>query len=328
MAGRGADRMPRLRHRPHLQGDIIAMPVSSPDIDWEYLLERLERLLDLGEEYLTRHLADFRPTPQSFEQFIAFRWQRENHSGYLAEVAYPDLPDDHDLLGIDEALTRLKRNTAQFVGGLPANNVLLWGARGNGKSSAIKCLLNIFGRDGLRLVEVQKEDLFQLPQITTCLREMPFRFILFCDDLSFTEEEVNYRELKALLEGGVEARAQNILVYATSNRRHLLPESHHDNLGDLELHPEDSIAEKLSLSDRFGITIGFYPMRQGTYLDICRHLSRQRDLSIDIPQLEKAALQWAMLRGARSGRVARQFIDDLTGQLALREKTSPDRPPQ
>lgn len=304
------------------------MPVNSPDIDWDYLLERLERLLDLGEEYLTRQLADFRPPPQVFQQHIAFRWQRENHSGYLAEVSFPDLPDDHDLLGIDEALSRLKRNTAQFVRGLPANNVLLWGARGNGKSSAIKCLLNIFAKEGLRLVEVQKEDLFQLPQITACLREIPFRFILFCDDLSFTEEEINYRELKALLEGSVEARAENILVYATSNRRHLLPESHHDNLGDLELHPEDSIAEKLSLSDRFGITIGFYPMRQDTYLDICRHQSRKRGLAIGTPQLDKAALQWAMLRGARSGRVARQFIDDLAGQLALAGKTPPDWQPE
>ncbi len=214
----------------------------------------------------------------------------------------------------------MRQNTRQFVHGLPANNVLLWGARGSGKSSAVKGLLGEFAGVGLRLVEVRKEDLFQLPTIAALLRPQPYRFILFCDDLSFDESEVDYRELKALLEGGIEARPENLLIYATSNRRHLMPEHLRDNTDRDEIHPEEAIAEKISLSDRFGITLGFYPATQDIYLAIVRHLAKQRQLPIDDVALVEEALQWAMLRGARSGRVARQFIDDLTGRLLLAGK--------
>ncbi len=293
---------------------------NSIDIDWSYLLDRVEHLMDLGEEYLTRKLAEFQFDPALLESIIAWRWQQENGNGYLHPIVHPDLPDHADLLGIDPVLIRLRQNTRQFVHRLPANNVLLWGARGTGKSSAVKGLLGEFAGAGLRLVEVRKEDLFQLSAITELLRPHPYRFILFCDDLSFDESEVDYRELKALLEGGIEARPENLLIYATSNRRHLMPERLSDNTGGEEIHPEEAIAEKISLSDRFGITLGFYPTTQESYLEIVRHLANGRQLPLGDGELAAEALEWAMLRGARSGRVARQFIDDLTGRLLLRDQ--------
>ncbi len=294
------------------------------DIDWSYLLERLERLMDLGEEVLTRQLAESQLPPEAFRQFTAFRWQRRGSgAGFLSEVGHPDIPDLANLIGLDRALQRLRQNTRQFVHGHPANNVLLWGERGTGKSSAVKGLLGEFAEQGLRLIEVQKEDLYQLPEITAILRNLPYRFILFSDDLSFDESEVSYRELKALLEGGIEARPANVVVYATSNRRHLMPERFEDNTGEAEIHPEEAVSEKLSLSDRFGITIGFYPMPQETYLAIVGHLAQTCGLRISADALETEALQWALLRGARSGRVARQFIDDLSGRLALEDEAAP-----
>ena len=298
------------------------MAIDDLDIDWDSLFERLERLLDLGDAFLSRQLAEPALDPGVFTEFNAFRWQRQGRSGGLVPVAHPDLPDPADLLGIDRTLARLRQNTRQFVAGHPANNVLLWGERGGGKSSAVKGMLREFAAEGLRLVEVQKEDLFQLPAITALLREAPCRFVLFCDDLSFDESEVSYRELKALLEGGIESRPENVLVYATSNRRHLMPERITENTGETEIHPEELVSEKLSLSDRFGITLGFYPMPQETYLAIVRHLAARRSLALPEAELERAALQWALGRGARSGRVARQCIDDISGRLALGEKVS------
>lgn len=293
------------------------MKLNEIDIDWDYLFERLERLLDLGEEFLEERLSTPEADPALLVNFIAFRWRRHGASGYLEEVAHPDLPDHSDLLGIERAIACLRQNTRQFLHGLPANNVLLWGERGGGKSSAVKGLLRDFAGEGLRLIEVQKEDLFQLPAIVACLRPLPYRFLLFCDDLSFDETEAGYREMKALLEGGIEARPDNVLVYATSNRRHLLPERMQENTGAAEIHPEEAVAEKLSLSDRFGITLGFYPMTQETYLSIVRHLGSKRQLPIARRELDAGALLWARNRGARSGRVARQFIDDLHGRLIL-----------
>ena len=289
------------------------------DIDWDYLLERLERLLDLSEEALERHIG---PAPEENLDLagqIAFRWVREGRTGWLQPIRHPDLPDHADLLGIDQALQRLERNTRQFLAGHPANNVLLWGERGCGKSTAVKGLLRLHADAGLRLVEVNKEDLHQLPAICGQLRELPWRFILFCDDLSFDESDSAYRELKALLEGGLEARPENVLVYATSNRRHLLPERIVDNSDAEEIHPEERIAEKLSLSDRFGITLAFYRMSQLTYLAVVRHLAARAGLKVNTGDLEREGLQWAMGRGTRSGRVARQFIDDLRGRLALEQ---------
>ncbi|WP_298039501.1 ATP-binding protein [uncultured Desulfuromonas sp.] len=294
------------------------------DIDWNYLLERLERLLDMGEEHLSRQLAEWEPDPEAFRQHYAFRWQRDEPSGFFTEVTSPDIPDLADLLGIDDALKRMRRNTLQFVRSLPANNVLLWGERGGGKSSAVKGMLGEFGKQGLRMVEVRKEDFFQLPEITAWLRQLPYRFILFCDDLSFGENEVAYRELETLLEGGLEARPDNVLVYATSNSRHPVPERPAEKTGGAEIRPEEEAAEKLPLADCFGVTLGFHPMDQATYLAITRHLARKRGLAPGREQLEREALHWARDRGARSGRVARQFIDDLAGQLALRGAASKD----
>lgn len=304
------------------------MPLSQLEIDWHDLLQRLGRLMDAGEQLLARQLTDDRPDPDLFRTHAAFLWKRRPSPGhgYLAEVPFPDLPDLASLVGIDEALRRLRQNTLQFVRGFPANNVLLWGERGGGKSSSVKGLLPEFAPQGLRLVEVQKEDLFELPVITARLRELPYRFILFCDDLSFDESEVSYRELKALLEGGIEARPDNVLVYATSNRRHLMPERLLENTDAEEIHPEERVAEKLSLSDRFGITLAFYCMAQDTYLAIVRHLARQRSLPLETADLERRALLWARGRGARSGRVARQFIDDLSGRLALQALGVPPNP--
>jgi uncharacterized protein len=237
-------------------------------------------------------------------------------TGFHAHADLDDVALD-DLFWIDDQKAAIETNTRQFLAGLPANNVLLWGARGTGKSSLIHGLLNRYAAQGLRLVEVNKGRLAALPEIVRRLRDEPFRFILFCDDLSFDETETGYRELKALLQGGIEAPPPNVMIYATANRRHLLPERFEANTGEAEIHPEEALSEKLSLSDRFGITLGFYPVSQSLYLDIVRHLAQQRLLQINAPDLEREALQWALLRGARSGRVARQFVDDLTGRLGL-----------
>lgn len=297
------------------------MNFTQMNIDWDYLIEKIERLMDLTDEFLSRKLTDdVEVDTQMFHDFVAFRW---NHEGLLEGVAYPDIPEPGDLLGLDDIIKRLHQNTRQFVAGFPANNVLLWGERGTGKSSAVKCLLRDFAAAGLRLVEVHKDDLYHLPLISRALRTQPFRFILFCDDLSFDESESGYRELKALLQGGIEAPPDNVLIYATANRRHLLPERFENNTGEAEIHPEEALSEKLSLSDRFGITLGFYRVSQSLYLNIVRHLAKRRNLQIAPQALEREALEWAMLRGARSGRVARQFIDDLTGRLGLAAQENP-----
>ncbi|TYO97088.1 hypothetical protein EDC39_11117 [Geothermobacter ehrlichii] len=287
------------------------------EINWHHLLERIERLIELGETALERQLVPDAPPLPDLESCLALRWRASDDGGHLEAIAHPDLPDPDDLLGIDRQLAVLRRNTRQFVRGLPANNVLLWGERGTGKSTAVRSLLSLYADEGLRLVELQKEHLFDLRQIASRLRPAPWRFILYCDDLSFDEQEIDYRELKALLEGGLETPPENMLIYATSNRRHLIPEKLTENTGEEEIHPEERIAEKLSLSDRFGISLGFYPFSRQTYLAIVHHLAKKRKLDIPAPLLEKEALSWAAGRGSRSGRVARQFVDDLTGRLAL-----------
>ncbi|MCD4689679.1 MAG: ATP-binding protein [Desulfuromonadaceae bacterium] len=293
------------------------------EIDWNYVVERLDRILDLGEEHLTRSLVEYQLEPTIFRDYIAFRWIQHQENGYLAEVAYPNMVDHDDLFGIDRILETLRRNTAQFVQHYPANNILLWGERGSGKSSAIKGLLNPFFQDGLRLIEVHKEDLFQLPQITSLLREQPYRFLLFCDDLSFGEQDPGYRELKALLDGGIEEPSENILLYATSNRCHLRTELFSDNLDDQEIHPKEALAEKPSLADCFGISLGFTPMSQPIYLEIVHYLAQQRRLIMDSKELNQAALSWSKERSCRSGRVAKQFIDDLSGRMAMAGKIAP-----
>ena len=252
-----------------------------------------------------------------FDAHFAFRWERRGRSGRIVPVLHPSLVDLADLVGIDDVKDDLVRNTAQFVAGHPANNVLIWGERGNGKSSCIKGLLKIFGPRGLRLVEVQRWDLLSLPGIVAALRTSPRRFVLYCDDLSFGEGEVHFRELKTLLDGGLEDRPENVLIYATSNRRHLMPELMADNTGDLEIHPEEAISEKLSLSDRFGLTLGIPKFTQQTYLTIVDHYAARMNVAMAPELLHAEAIQWALDNGRRTGRTAQQFVSDLAGRLRM-----------
>ncbi len=218
---------------------------------------------------------------------------------------------------------RSLRNTAQFVRGLPANNVLLTGARGTGKSSLIRACLARFHADGLRLIEVDKNDLADLPDIVAQVAARPERFILFCDDLSFEEGESSYKALKAVLDGSIAAPSENLLIYATSNRRHLMPEYMRENLDakyqdDGEIHPGETVEEKISLSERFGLWLSFYPFRQDDYLDIVAHwLGRFGASPEQIDAARAEALQFALQRGSRSGPVALQFARDFAGRLGI-----------
>ncbi len=293
---------------------------TNMDSEWQGIIDKAESLLDKLDGILNAATHEMKFDERLFEEFLAFRWENGHGSGTLTPVEHPHMMDLDDLVGVDDAKEELLRNTAQFVAGYPANNVLLWGERGTGKSSCIKGLLKPFAPKGLRMVEVQKGDLIHITCILRFLREKPWRFILFCDDLAFDEGEVSYRELKAILEGGIEARPDNVLLYATSNRRHLMAEPMNDNLGR-EIHPEEAISEKLSLADRFGLTLSFYPFSQDTYLAIVEHYAESMALPIDVDELRTEALRWALFKGQRSGRSARQFIDDLAGRLAMGKRT-------
>jgi len=281
------------------------------------ILARLERILSRAEDLLGAAGASPPGDGAMFDAHLAFRWERHALSGRIVPVLYPSLFDLADLVGIDDVKSDLVRNTAQFVAGHPANNVLIWGERGNGKSSCIKGLLRIFGPRGLRLVEVQRWDLLSLPEIVAALRTSPRRFILFCDDLSFGEGEVHFRELKTLLDGGLEERPDNVLIYATSNRRHLMPELMSDNAGSLEIHPEEAVSEKLSLSDRFGLTLGIAKFNQQTYLAIVDHYAARMGVAMPQDVLHAEAIQWSLDNGRRTGRTAQQFVSDLAGRLRM-----------
>ncbi|HZU05647.1 MAG TPA: ATP-binding protein [Chloroflexota bacterium] len=266
-----------------------------------------------------------------FARYRAFRWVRVGDQGRLEGIAHPDLPRLEELVGYEAERELLLRNTEHFLAGYPANNVLLYGDRGTGKSSTIKALLTAYGDRGLRLIEVSKAHLSDLPQLLRLLRGRRERFVLFIDDLSFHESETDYKELKAVLEGGLEARPPNVLLYATSNRRHLVQERFDERglPGDGELHAADTMQEKLSLSDRFGITLTFLAPDQERYLHIVQTLAAARGLPIGADELRRRALAWAMRHKGRSGRTARQFIDYLTGELGLaaaRAADGPERP--
>ena len=285
--------------------------------NWHDIINKVDRLLDRFEAFLEMSSLPSGTDLSLFEQHIAFRWEKRMGKGFLQPIEHPHMFDLNDLVGVDGARDEIIRNTAQFVAGYPANNVLLWGERGTGKSSCIKGLLRPFSPKGLRLIEVQKGDLLHISDILRLVRGTPWRFILFCDDLSFEEGEASYRELKAILEGSIEARPENVLLYATSNRRHLMPEPMNDNLGK-EIHPEEAISEKLSLADRFGLNLSFYAFSQDTYLAIVEHYAERQQLDISRGELRSEALRWALFKGQRSGRSARQFIDDLSGRLSMR----------
>lgn len=298
------------------------------------LLPRLERLMGRIETLVsaytggrsgpTGRTGQSGASDDAFAGAIAFRWGKRGERGCLEPIVHPDLVDLFDLFGLDREIGILERNTRQFVRGMPANNVLIWGERGTGKSSVVKGLLARFAGEGLRMIEVRRQDLTDLPEIVELLWDRPERFVLFCDDLSFMEDESIYLELKALLEGSLSARPDNVLVYATSNRRHLMPEKLADNTfrfspDDDEIHPQETVEEKVSLSDRFGLSIGFYRITQDTYFRIVRHLADQRGIDMDVGLLRRESLLWLQRASGRSGRVARQFVDDLEGRLKLGE---------
>ena len=246
----------------------------------------------------------------------AFRWQRRGARGWLDAVRTLAPIRLQDLQHIERQKSIIERNTVAFLQGKPANNVLMTGARGTGKSSLVRALLDAHAERGLRLIELDKSDLGDLGQISGLIQGRPERFIVFCDDLSFEEGEASYKALKSALDGSVSSPGDNLLIYATSNRRHLMPEYMHENLqaehqADGEIHPGETVEEKISLSERFGLWLSFYPFAQDDYLDIVNHWLQTQ--GCPAPQIEAArteALQWALERGSRSGRVARQFARD------------------
>lgn len=273
----------------------------------EQLIERIERLLPAAA-----------PAPD-WEAAPAFLWRRRNGQRGLVAVVRPHAIRLSDLRDVDEQKARIDRNTRQFLDGRRANNVLLTGARGTGKSSLVKALLNAYASQGLRLIEVDKDDLMDLPEIIALVDGRPERFVLFCDDLSFEEAEPAYKALKSVLDGSVAALPDNVLIYATSNRRHLMPEFHDENRMtrhvDGEVHPGEAVEEKISLSERFGLWISFYPFSQDEYLSIVDHWLREFGLDDRaIADARQEALQWALMRGSRSGRVAWQFARDYAAQ--------------
>ncbi|MCU0766316.1 MAG: ATP-binding protein [Gammaproteobacteria bacterium] len=277
------------------------------------LLRRLDRLIDRLEPLL--------PPPPAAPDFsaLAHRWRRTDRGGTLRPVAHPHAVALDDLLCMERQKAEVVRNTRQFVAGRPANNVLLWGSRGTGKSTLVKAVFNAYAAGGLRLVEVDKQDLVDLPDIVDLLYDRPERYLVFCDDLSFEADDPSYKALKAVLEGSIVAPPGNVLVYATSNRRHLMPEYHAENLEtrlvEGEIHHGEAVEEKISLSERFGLWLSFYPFSQDDYLAICDHWLRQLGgRGVGDEPVRRAALQWALARGSRSGRVARQFALDWAGR--------------
>ena len=283
--------------------------------DFCQLIERAESLLAKLEAFVPT--APVEPDWSA----IAWRWQHNKGHGYLEAVPHPHLIQLDDLHNIDQQKTEIVRNTAQFVKGFTANNVLLTGARGTGKSSIVKALLSQFAKDGLRVIEVDKQDLVDLPQITTLLRSRPERFIVFCDDLSFEVGDAGYKALKVVLDGSMVATSDNILVYATSNRRHLLPEFMVESLETQhlggEVRPGDTVEEKTSLSDRFGMWLAFYPFDQDEYLAVAAQWLRHYGIAKFNDEAQAAALLWSHTRGSRSGRIAYQFARDYAGRKQL-----------
>ncbi len=280
----------------------------------DQFLQRAEALLEQVEAILPAvHVIE-----PDWQASIAYRWQRGNGRGALQPVYHPHKIKLADLQDINEQKEKVVRNTRQFVNRKPANNVLLTGARGTGKSSLVKAVLSEFSGQGLRLIEIGKDALSDLPEIIELIDTRSERFILFCDDLSFNDAEPGYQALKAVLDGSVVALSDNLLIYATSNRRHLMPEYMQENLatkyaGD-EVHPAEVVEEKISLSERFGMWISFYPFTQDEYLAVAAYWVEQLGLLPFTDDARREALQWALGRGSRSGRVAWQFAKDWCGR--------------
>lgn len=281
------------------------------------LLESLERLGQRLDQLLNSR------TPENDWTASAYRWRKSGPQscGHMEAISHPQRLDLDDLLGIDHQKAELERNTRQFLAGQPANNALLWGSRGTGKSSLVKGLLSRYANDGLRVIEVDRTDLADLPDIVEPLYGRSEHYLIFSDDLSFEADDPSYKALKATIEGTLAAPPENVLIYATSNRRHLLPEYRHENLDtqmiDGEIHHGEAVEEKISLSERFGLWLAFHPFTQDQYLEIvARYLERFGAGSIS-PEIRTQALRWALARGSRSGRVAWQFARDHAGRKAL-----------
>jgi len=282
------------------------------------VLQRLNAFLDKLERWLP-----LPPREPDWDSSIAFRWRKRNGGRYIQPVSHPHRIRLKDLLGIEQQKQLIDQNTRQFVQGYPANNVLLTGARGTGKSSLAKAVLNKYSAKGLRLIEVDKHDLIDMPDIVEQIYQRPERFLLFCDDLSFEADEPGYKALKAVLDGSIATASENVLIYATSNRRHLMPEYMQENLATRylgeEVHPAEAVEEKISFSERFGLWLSFYPFNQDDYLRIVEHwldcLGVRNPASAEI---RESALQWALSRGSRSGRVAWQFACDWAGRHGIK----------
>jgi predicted AAA+ superfamily ATPase len=282
------------------------------------LNEKLDRLIEAVSRLAPP------PVPQTdLAAADCFVWQAD--PGYLEPVRKVNRVDIGLIRGVDRVRDILVENTERFAHGHAANNVLLWGARGMGKSSLVKAVhaeINAKAKSGkakadlpLKLIEIHREDIDTLPKLMNLLKAAPFRFILFCDDLSFDHDDTSYKSLKAALEGGVEGRPANVIFYATSNRRHLLPRDMIDNERSTAINPSEAVEEKVSLSDRFGLWLGFHKCSQDEYLDMINGYASHHDLAVDSEQLRAEALEWATTRGSRSGRVAWQFTQDLAGRL-------------
>jgi predicted AAA+ superfamily ATPase len=264
------------------------------------------------------------PGPPDFVRQTACRWVRQQtllgHISYLESIVQLAEIRFSDLQHLERQQVLIKQNTRQFLDKRPANNVLMTGARGTGKSSLVRACLTEYAGQGLRLIEVDKQDLLDLPRLVAAVAHQPYRFIVFCDDLSFEAGDSAYKALKTVLDGSVAAQSENILIYATSNRRHLMPEQMRENLetryeADGEIHPSESIEEKISLSERFGLWISFYSFNQQDYLDIVGYwLSQYGCDATGIAKARQPALQWALERGSRSGRVALHFARDWAGR--------------
>ncbi|MBE0576468.1 MAG: ATP-binding protein [Desulfuromonadales bacterium] len=285
------------------------------------VVEQLERVLSSVEQLLPRAVE-----PIDWTEISAANWRRHSFAGYLEPIEY--IEDTHldDLVGIDRQKQILEKNTRQFLRGYPANNVLLWGSRGTGKSSVVRALLNKYAKQGLRIVQVDKHDLDHLPDIFAQINKQPYRYIILSDDLSFEPDDPGYKILKSVLDGSVYASPKNVLIYVTSNRRHLLPEFHTDNLGakmvNNEIHHGEAVEEKISLSDRFGLWLSFYVFKQELYLEIVRKTIARLCVENQVePQwddeLAKAAIKWSHEKSKRCGRTALQFARHWLGQHML-----------
>jgi uncharacterized protein len=285
------------------------------------VVARLERVLSSVEMLLPRAIA-----PVDWSVCHAANWRRHSFSGYLEAIRVTDTTTLDELLGVEEQKEVMLHNTRQFLMGLPCNNALLWGSRGAGKSSMVKALMNEFAPKGLRVIQIEKEDLIYLSEIFNAVENEPYRFILLCDDLTFEVGELSYKMLKSALDGSVYSPPENVLIYVTSNRRHLLPEYETDHLGGKfvrgELQQSEALEEKVSLSDRFGLWVAFYAFSQDRYIDAVRlSIAREaRERKVEIAwtkEIEREAIQWSHDKSKRCGRTAYQFSKNYVGRFLL-----------